>query len=947
MFNGSEFPIVGLGASAGGLPAFEAFFTEMSIDSEMAFVLVQHMSPNHESILSELIKKYTTMKVFDVIEGITIEPNRIYIMPPNKKMTIRNGKLFLKDWATEMPNLPIDSFFRSLAIDQQEQAIGILLSGSGTDGMLGIKAIKSEGGMAMAQDSESAEHDSMPRSAISTGMVDYVIPPEAMPEQLISYIQHKLKQFNSNEDTASKNNNSLQSILDILYAKTGHNFSDYKQNTICRRIERRLAVNQIENMDHYIHYLEQNPLEVEALFQEFLIGVTHFFRDTEAFEVLESKIIPSLFKGKKSGEPLRIRVPGCSTGEEAYSIAILIQEYLEKTKQSYNIQIFATDIDSLAIEKARNGIFPANIAVNISKERLSRYFNRTLDGNSYQILKNIREMLVFAEQNLIIDPPFSRMDLISCRNLLIYFGVELQKKVFHLFHYALNYESFLFLGSSETIGQFEDIFTSIDKKHRIYQSKGAVAYRIALQNKSPSVTKSEVYSKAENTGRKEAKGIGELVEQTLLQNYAPACVVINKRGEIIYIHGRTGKFLELQPGEAKMNIVLMAREGLRLELNHAISKVAVTKEPMHYKGLKLVENNHNSFFNLSVSPIQDSAFVSGMMMVVFEDIMPLGTETLMQEAAATNEIINIKDERYMAMERELVNKEEYLQTTIEELETSNEELQSTNEELQSTNEELETSKEELQSVNEELLMVNVEQTNNLEELSRANNDINNMLSGTGVGTIFLDDKLRIKRFTSVATKVINLIENDIGRTISHIATNLKTYNHIDEDINAVLDTLVPKVTEVQTKDEMWYSLRILPYRTVDNIIEGTVITLIDITEQKQTEVAMERLATIVRDSTDAITMIDLNGQILTWNPGAEIMYGWSEAQALRMNVKDIEPNGSITEILETNKLSDRIKPFQTQRICRNGMIVDIWLTASLLVNETREPYAIVTIERKI
>lgn len=829
-----DFPIVAIGASAGGLSAIEAFFSQMTSDSGMAFVVVQHLSPNHESMLSALIKRHTDMQTYDVVEGMIVEPNSVYIIPPNCEMAIQNGRLCLSKRSLQGPQLPIDFFFRSLARDQCERAICIVLSGTGTDGMMGLKAIKSVGGMAMAQDPESAEHKNMPLSAISTGLVDYVQLPEEMPAQLFAYTQRTLNQSLLMEATAlKKEKSSLQTILDILHVKTGNNFSYYKQNTIYRRIERRLAVNRIERLDHYVQYLEQSQQEVEALFREFLIGVTEFFRDKEAFEYLKNRIIPNLFSEKTPGDSVRVWVPGCSTGEEAYSIAILLREYLEETQQHFNVQIFATDIDSQAIQQARSGEYPANIAANLSEDRLTKFFTRSLDGNRYQIIKKVRNMLIFAEQNVIVDPPFSRMDLITCRNLLIYFDGTLQEKVFHLFHYALKQDGILFLGNSETIGESAGIFTPIEKKYKFYQRKETFS-NLTLKSKTSLFMKNVAISRIDSTRQpKSLSGIRALVENTLLQQYAPACVVINKRGEIVYIHGSTGKYLELPPGDVNMNILLMAREGLRLELNHAINKVITHKEPVKTQGLWVKESDEPCIINLSVSPIQDDTSALGLMMVIFEEVTPPEIEKTLQEVAVTSKYADVQNDRFMEMERELLNKEEYLQTTIEELETSNEELQSTNEELQSTNEELETSKEELQSVNEELVTVNAELAKNVDEVSRANNDINNLLSGTGVGTIFLDEKLKITRFTPVATKVINLIPNDIGRPISHIASNLVTYDRLDQDLQEVLDTLVPKAVEVQTDDGVWYLLRILPYRTFENVIEGVVITLIDISEHKQ------------------------------------------------------------------------------------------------------------------
>jgi two-component system CheB/CheR fusion protein len=561
-------------------------------------------------------------------------------------------------------------------------------------------------------------------------------------------------------------------------------------------------------------------------------------------------------------------------------------------------------------------------------------------------------MLIFAEQSVIEDPPFSRLDLISCRNLLIYFDLELQRKVFHLFHYALNDDGYLFLGSSETPGEFVDLFAVVDRKCKLYQCKLDVLHRPALHRKASSLKKNvtslrSLYVRQE----KSAFGLRELVEKELLHQFSPACVVIDKHGEILYIHGRTGKYLELPPGEARMNILQMARAGLRLELKAAISKVVTQKEPFYYQGLQVMGNGLPSMFNLSVRLVTEGPpALQGLIVVIFEDVKPPEGESFLKEIAVTSEQATFQDKRYEILERELLKNDGYLQATIEELGFSIEELQSTNEQLQSTNEELETTKQELQSVNEELMTVNAELIKNIDDLSRANNDINNMLTGTGVGIIFLDQQLRVKRFTSIAGKIINLIENDHGRPISHIACNLVGYDSLEQDAQAVLETLATKEMEVKSKDGIYYLMHILPYRTLNNAIDGVVITFIDITEQKRMQKSDNRLAVIVRDSSNAIMVYNFKGQIMAWNPGAQKMYDWSEAEALTMNIKDITPESKRKEALDMiKKLSrnEEIQPLQTQRISKSGKMIDVWLIISVLVNEVEEPYAIATIERYI
>jgi two-component system CheB/CheR fusion protein len=855
-----ELIIVGIGASAGGLEAFENFFTALPAGSgsNMAFVLVQHLDPTHKSILTDLVKRYTKMNVFEVQDGMAVEPECAYIIPPNRDMAALHGKLHLME--PESPRglrLPIDYFFRSLAQDQGERAICIVLAGTGTDGTLGLKAIKGEGGMVMVQAPESAKYDGMPRSAVATGLADYILPPQEMPAQLLAYVERVFGKPGVKAPAAAppKNTDTLHKVFILLRAHTGYDFSFYKQNTIQRRIERRMAVNQIERLERYVRYLQQTPLEVETLFKELLIGVTNFFRDPEAFAVVQEKALPNLLANKAPGAAIRVWAPGCSTGEEAYSWAILLRERLDELKKEYKVQVFATDIDSEAIEKARAGIYPDSIAADVSPERLQRFFTHNQDDSHYRVSKTIRDMVVFARQNVIEDPPFSKQDIISCRNLLIYLGPELQKRVIPLFHYALNQNGYLFLGNSETIGEFVDLFAAVDRKWKLYQSKGVSAIRPAIHDfaAAPLPEQAGEILAAGRKTKRDRISIREAVEQTLLADYAPACAIVNEKGEVLYIHGRTGKYLEPPPGEASLNILRMAREGLKLELTAALRKAIAKKETVRCQNLPVKANGGAITVNLSVSPVTNPASIPGLVMVVFEDVPPVESPNI--AADVSRESTN-NNQRLADLERELKAKDEHLQTTIEELETSNEELkstneelQSTNEELQSTNEELETSKEELQSVNEELITVNMELLKKVDELSRANNDMNNLMAGTGIATVFVDHQLRIQRFTPTATQVINLIQTDVGRPVSHIVSNL-AYGNLVKDIKAVLDTLIPKETEVQTTDGLWYLMRILPYRTLENVIDGAVITFVQITQQVQTQKELTRLNQNLQDVRD-------------------------------------------------------------------------------------------------
>jgi two-component system CheB/CheR fusion protein len=974
---GTGFPIVGIGASAGGLAAFEAFLSGMPTDKDtgMAFVLVQHLAPDHKSILTELIRRYTRMQVFEVEDGMVVRQDCAYIIPPNRDMALMNGSLqLLEPSAPRGQRLPIDFFFRSLAQDQHERAICIVLSGTGSDGTQGVRAIKGEGGMAIAQNPESTEYDGMPRSAIATGLVDYVLPPAEMPAQLMAYATHAFGKIpRAVSTTAVKIEDELKKIFVLLRTQTGHDFSLYKQNTIIRRVERRMALHQIERMDGYIRYLRQNPAEVEALFRDLLIGVTSFFRDPEAFLALKDEIIKHLFTQKPSGALLRIWAPGCSTGEEAYSIAILLIEQMETLKKNFKLQVFATDIDSRAIETARSGVYPASIATDVSPERLARFFTRAQNDSVYRINKNIRDMLVFSEQDVTKDPPFSKLDLISCRNMLIYMDGVLQKKIIPLFHYSLKTGGMLFLGTSETVGEFTDLFTPLDRKAKLYQRREDVLamHLPSIGTFLPPRTEGKDEAGLPDTFPGEnALHLCELTERALLQQYAAAGALVNDRGDILYLHGRTGLYLEPAPGKAGMNILKMAREGLRRDLTTALHKAAAHKEAVRHTGLRVKTNGNFTMVNLTVRPVTaapagkltaDAVAGQALYLVILEEAP--AAERKQAGKAGNGITARNAHTSISALKRQLQAKEEYLQTTNEELETaneelrsSNEEMQSVNEELQSTNEELETSKEELHSVNEELSTVNAELQTKVADLTRANNDMNNLLAGTGIGTIFVDHHLCIQRFTPSVTQVINLILTDVGRPVGHIVSNLTGYDRLVEDVQEVLDTLVLKEVEVKTRTGAWYSLRIRPYRTLENVIEGAVITFFDITEIKRAQAALRendaarRLAVVVRDAHDAILVQDLTGSIMAWNPKAERMYGWTEAEALAMNIRDLVPESQRKEtfalVLRLSR-AEKLEPYRSQRIAKDGRIVEVWLTATALLNEAGDVYAISTTEREI
>ena len=847
------FPVVGIGASAGGLAAFEAFFSGMPADADpgMAFVLVQHLAPDHKSLLAELIGRYTRMQVFEVEDGMTVAPNCAYIIPPGYDMAFLNGALhLLEPSGLRGQRLPIDFFFHSLAQDQHERAIGIVLSGTGSDGTLGVRAIKGEAGMVMVQSPESCEFDGMPRSAIATGLVDWELPPREMAAQLIRYATHAFgKLARLADQPAAAAESELKKIFILLRAQTSHDFSQYKPSTIHRRILRRMSFNQIEALGAYVRYLQQTPTEVEALFRDLLIGVTSFFRDPEAFQVLEQQVIPRLFADKPAGGVVRVWSTGCSTGEEAYSLAILLYEQLEALRQGHLLQVFATDIDRRAIATARTGRYPDSIAADISPQRLARFFVAEPESSSYRINKNIRDLLVFSEHDLLKDPPFSRLDLISCRNLLIYLGAGLQKSLIPLFHYALNPNGVLFLGTSEGVGEFSDLFATLERKAKLFARKEDFAgmQRAVLGRFLPPLT---MLQRGTIKPAFPAKlPLREITEQALLKQIAPAAALVNGQGDILYLHGRTGLYLEPSPGEAGINnIVRMAREGLQIALNTGLNQMRSNLAVVRAPGLRVRSNGHFTRINLCISPVTSGTAVppeAPLFLVLFEEDatpdgeVPAGPPVAGRYAAEAEARIAQLVEQLRGRDEYLQSTREELETTNEELKSSNEEMQSVNEELQSTNEELETSKEELQSLNEELATVNAELNAKVAELSLANNDMNNLLAGTGIATVFVDHQLRILRFTPAVADVIHLIPSDVGRHIGHLVSKLVGYDCLVADAQTVLDTLVGREINLQTTDDRCYTMRMQPYRTLDNVIEGVVITFVDVTAMKRSETALQ------------------------------------------------------------------------------------------------------------
>jgi two-component system CheB/CheR fusion protein len=830
------FPIVGIGASAGGLEALEQFLGRVPANSGMAYVIVQHLDPTHKGIMPELLQRATGMKVMQVRDRTKVRSDCVYVIPPNKDMSVLHGVLHLLDpTAPRGLRLPIDFFLRSLAQDRQEHSIGVILSGMGSDGTLGLRAIKEKAGVVLVQEPSTAKFDGMPRSAIDAGLADIVAPAEELPGKILLYLQRTPLIARPDMPMEDKAQSALEKAVILLRAHTGHDFSLYKKNTLYRRIERRMGIHQIAKMSSYVRYLQENTQEVELLFKELLIGVTSFFRDPAAWDQLCSEAIPVLLANRPAGHALRAWVPGCSTGEEAYSLAIAFKEAFEqaKTKGNFALQIFATDLDHDAIDKARQGLFPDNIAADVSPERLKRFFAKEERG--YRVRKEIREMVIFAPQNLIMDPPFTKLDVLSCRNLLIYLAADVQKKLIPLFRYSLSPGGLLFLGSAETVGSATELFVPLSTKSRLFRRTESAPRPEPLEFPS-SFSASAPSGPESRPAPSPSASLQSLADQLVLQRYAPPSVLVNDKGDIFYISGRTGKYLEPTAGKANWNLFAMAREGLCYELAGAFQKALKQKEAVNLQGLKVGTNGGVQWLDATVQRLDEPGLLQGLVMIVFTDVAAPETVKAAQTPSAhpRNSRIEEMEQEILQVRAEARATHEEMQTSQEELRSANEELQSTNEELQSTNEELTTSKEEMQSMNEELQTLNAELQAKVDELSRASNDMKNLLNSTDIATLFLDSDLNVRRFTPQATKIIKLIPADAGRPITDLASELR-YPGLAEDAREVLRTLASAEKPIVAHDGRWFTVRIMPYRTLDDRIDGVVITFTDITASKKTE----------------------------------------------------------------------------------------------------------------
>jgi two-component system CheB/CheR fusion protein len=838
------FPIVGLGASAGGLEALEQFFTHVPKCSGMGFVVVQHLDPTRKGILAELLQRFTDMAVLQVKDGMKVEPDHVYIIPPNKDLSILRGVMHLIEPGEPRGlRLPIDFFLRSLADDQREQSIGVILSGMGSDGTLGLRAIKEKAGGTFVQSPASAKFDSMPRMAIDAGLADVIADAHELPGKITAYVKHQ-PQITAERPISGKDEQALAKVLVLLRAQTGNDFSLYKKSTIYRRIERRMGLHALTDIADYIRYLRKNPQESQLLFKELLIGVTSFFRNPAAWEQLRDEAIPELLSAYPEGGTLRAWSVGCSTGEEAFSLAIAFKEALENLRPTrhFALQIFATDLDKDAIDKARAGLYPDNIRADVSEERLQKFFVKFEHGG-FCVRKEIRETVIFAPQNLVMHPPFTKLDIVICRNLLIYLDAELQRKLMPLFHFSLNAGGMLLLGSSETVGQATDLFAALPGKSRLYRRLDSA--RPADLNQFPFTftrARADVPTRHAADGAPAPPSLQSQADQLLLQRYSPAAVLVTREGDILYVSGKTGKYLEPAAGKANWNLFAMSREGLGNALGEAFHKAVRQNSIATLKNVRVSTDSAAQLVDVTVHPIASPQAMQGMFMIVFADVARQAgapeRPPADQAAEGHTRLAELVQELQQA-HAELQSTRGEMQTSQEELRSTNEELQSMNEELQSTNEELTTSKEEMQSMNEELQTVNQEMQAKVDELSRTGNDMKNLLDSTDIAILFLDSELLVRRFTPATARIIKLIAGDVGRPITDIVSALD-HPTLATDTREVLRTLISIETEVTAKGDRWFTVRIMPYRTQENRVDGVVITLTDITTAKRLEAALRK-----------------------------------------------------------------------------------------------------------
>lgn len=933
----------------------EQLLANVPENSGMAYVVIQHMDPTQKGMLPELLQRISKMEVLQAKDRMKVKPNSVYVIPPNKSMSILKGLFYLfEPVESRGMRLPIDFFLRSLANDQKEFAVGIILSGMGSDGTLGIGAIKEKNGIAMVQEPDTAKFDSMPRNAINSSLVDIVAPPQEIYLRLVEFLQH-VPIVKADRTIGKVGQSALEKIIILLRTHTGNDFSQYKKNTVYRRIERRMGVHKIDGINSYVHLLQDNPKEVHILFKELMIGVTSFFRDPLVWEKLEETIIPAMVARNQPGSTIRAWIPGCSTGEEAYSLAIVFKEVMEKINphEGSSLQVFATDLVDEAIETARKGVFKVNIQADVSPKRLNRFFTKTEEG--YRINTEIRETMVFAPHNIIMHPPFTNIDIISCRNLLIYLDPELQKKLVGLFFYSLNPDGILMLGNSESLGSQSHLFTIENSSLKIYK-RGNSGLNPELLDFPSSFSRSRLTIHENEAPNKPIANIQTLVDEVILNQFSPAGVLVNDTGDILYISGQTGKYLEPAVGKANLNIFAMLRPGFQNDFTIAFRRAIMKKETVILHNVIVGTNGGTLALNVTIQWVNKPEALLGKLLIIFTDVTKIAeNKTAVKRGKQTLASVREKElvEELQHTREEVQNILEEMQTSQEELKSTNEELQSTNEELQSANEELTTSKEEMQSLNEELQTVNAELQSKVDDYSRVNNDMKNLLNSTDIATLFLDKELNIRRFTNQATKFFKLIKSDTGRPLTDQVFQL-IYPDLAEDALEVLRTLIFIEKQIPTKDGRWFLTRIMPYRTFDDRIDGLVITFINTSDLKYTEEKLNETNQMFRHllniTNNVFIKLSTDWKILEFNSAAEELFGIKRSEVINQNYIELfipKPLRSATEKLMKQVLEQvEMLKIEMKVVASGGHEIQTEWTANVLFNCQDLPVGVVITAKK-
>jgi two-component system, chemotaxis family, CheB/CheR fusion protein len=880
----SNFLIAGIGGSAGSIPAFRTFFRNVAPDSGMAYVVILHLSPDYESHLAEVLQGSTNIPITQVVDAVHVVPDHVYVIPPNHSLAMKDGMLVASMVTSfEERRAPIDIFFRTLAATHDSRAVCVVLSGSGSDGSMGLRRVKEYNGLALVQDPEEAEFDEMPRSSIATGLVDFILPTAQMPHRIVAYRDQIRATPLAFEEAAEEDERALTEIFTLLRVRTGHDFTNYKRATVLRRLQRRLVVRDLKKLSDYARLLREASGEPEALLRELLISVTNFFRDPAVWSKVEETVVPALFRGKTSEDHVRVWVPGCATGEEAYSVAMILADAAAQMAAPPDVQVFATDLDEDAIAKARNGLYTNAEIADVPPERLRRYFQKEQD--CYRVRRDLRELVLFAPHNLIKDPPFSHLDFISCRNVLIYFNRTAQDRTMEILHFALEPGGHLLLGTAES-AEGSSFFAIADKESHLYQSR-AVPRVTALRSPALPPAGLETRDAAVATDARSLDVRGRLspldLHQRLLEEYGPPSLIVDEANTIVHLSERAGRYIQMGVGEASLNLLQLARPELRIPLRTALFQAAQRRSTVSIRGVAVRTDERDAVIDVIVRPaLREGVAPRGYFLVLFEDAgqsLDVSTRTASVEPTphlAEDELVRIRAQMRTTVEQ--------YEIQAEEAKAANEELQAINEELRSTAEELETSQEELQSVNEELQTVNQELKVKIEEITHANDDMRNLMSSTEIGTIFVDRSLRVKLFTPRARDIFNLIPADVGRPLPDITTRL-TIDRLAEDVDTVLDRLQTIEREVQTRDGGWHLMRLLPYRTADDRIDGAVLTFVNITQRRKAEDALreseERHRIIVESARDyAIVTTDVDARVTSWSPGAQAVYGWTAPEIL-------------------------------------------------------------------